>query len=440
MKKLFHYFYPILKRRLGMDGPLSQSAKTLIVMIALYDFTFALSNIFVNVFLFRNQNDWSVTINFNIVQFFFVMAGFVIGGYLANRHKYLLSYQLGFLLTAVLYLMILFWRENSVQHPVILGFFSGLGIGLYYLGQHALTLDMTGSKNRDYFFSIQLYLSSIARIMAPALAGWTISFFQWKWLRLPETYAFLGYYLIFTATFLIYASLIYKSSGLIVSRRTVPFQLWKVITHKGNREWNRLMGMYFFQGLRGGVFWFAVFLLVYQSTHNEGMVGIYGMLTNLLAALTAYFCSRWARPGNRRGSLWASSWLIFLGGAFLSWKIDIATVWAFAVLNSVGTAWFQVGFSSLSFEAIEKAVDSEKRNLEYLAIREIPLGTGRLIGLFFLLWCQGRFGEPGLRAVIFLLGLTQMASLGFLPKTATNSYPQIHVIHRMAKEEPETKI
>jgi hypothetical protein len=289
-------------------------------------------------------------------------------------------------------------------------------MGFYYLGQHALTLDMTDSKNRDYFFSIQLYLTSIARIAAPALAGWTIAFFQWKWLGLSQPWTFLGYYLIFSATFIIYLSLVYKSAGLSVSHRTVPFQLWKVITHKGNTAWNRLMVSYFLQGIRGGVFWFVVYLLVYQSTHNEGIVGVYNMFSNLLAALTAYFCSRWAQNHNRHAGLWISSALIFIGGLFLSWRIDNLTLWAFAILNTIGVTWFLVGFSALSFEAIEKAVDAKNRKLEYLAIREIPLGTGRLIGLFFLLWCQGRFGEPGLRTVIFLLGLTQLSAAFFLPK------------------------
>jgi MFS transporter, YQGE family, putative transporter len=419
---IFNSLHPFLRRALGVHRNLPERAQSLIWMIALYDFTFALSNVFINVFLFRGNDDWSVVINFNIVQFFFVMVSFVIGGYLANRHRYLLSYQLGFLFTAVLYLMVLLWREGSVNHPGLLGVLSGLGMGFYYLGQHALTLEMTDSKNRDYFFSVQLFLSSIVRVVAPALSGWIIAFFQWKQLQLSEAYASMGYYLVFGLTLAIYLALIYKSSRLQVSRRTESFQLWKVITHEGNREWNRLMGGYFILGLRSGVFWFVVLLLVYQISRNEGVVGVYNMLSNLLAVLTAYFCTRWARADNRGRGLWISSWLIFLAGILVSWRIDTFTLWVFAVLNSIGVTWFLIGFSSLSFEAIEKAVDSKKRNLEYLVIREIPLGAGRLAGLFFLLWCQGRFGETGLRAVIFLLGLTQITSMFFVPKPTKNIY------------------
>jgi hypothetical protein len=83
------------------------------------------------------------------------------------------------------------------------------------------------------------------------------------------------------------------------------------------------------------------------------------------------------------------------------------------VLYSVGLTWFQVGFSAISFEAIEGAGESQKRKLEYLTLRELPLFLGRIIGLGGFWWAQSRFGEAGIRVAVFLLGLTQWGTYAY---------------------------
>jgi hypothetical protein len=65
---------------------------------------------------------------------------------------------------------------------------------------------------------------------------------------------------------------------------------------------------------------------------------------------------------------------------------------------------------------MEKAVEYDQHKLEYLTVREIPLGIGRLIGLSFLLIAQSRLGENGLRMTLFLLGFVQMTVLIFMPR------------------------
>jgi hypothetical protein len=176
------------------------------------------------------------------------------------------------------------------------------------------------------------------------------------------------------------------------------------------------MWIQFILGLRNGVFWFFIGLLVFRLSHNEGIVGSYNMLSNLIAVLTGYGLSKWATRENRYRGIWTSSALICTASLLLSWKIGVFTLLAFAALNMVGTSWFQVVFGAIGFELMEKAVEYRKHKLEYLTVREIPLGIGRLIGLSFLMIAQGRLGEDGLRLTFLVLGLVQMTVLFFIPK------------------------
>lgn len=411
MDFIFSYVYKFLGYYMGVKRDLPPSAKTLIWMIGLYDFSLALSIAFINVFLFRRNDGWNVVIVFNIVQFAFVPIGFWLGGILSPRFGHRFSYQLGFIFHALLFLSVLLLRESAPSHAVLLGLVSGLALGFYYLGQHALTFDMTDSKDRDYFFSLYLLLSSLLKIVAPGLSGWVIASFNAGDGTVPKS--LLGYYLIFGFTLLIYLALIAKSFQLKVPRKTSDFQVWKVLNLRWNADWKRLLAAWFFSGLRGGPFWFVTSLFVYEAWGNELAVGNYNMLSTFLAVVTAYALSRWAEQKHRQWGLAASSALIIAASLVLALSMGPLALLLFSVLYWVGFTWFQVGFSAISFEVIENAPQSAKCKLEYLTLREMPLALGRLLGLAGFWALQAWSGETGIRVAVFILGLTQLGTYAY---------------------------
>lgn len=396
------------------------NAKTLIWMIGLYDFNFALSSVFINIFLFKKHDDWMPVELYNLVMYATIMLAFWVGGHLAKRLSHLLPYQLGFAFNALVFLVALILRERAPDHPCFLGFLAGLGIGFYYLGQHSLTLEVTEAKTRDYFLSLSMFLSSVLRILAPALAGWLIQAFRTSG---PQNILIggagdssTGYYIVFALALAIYLGLIYKSLQLSLKPTEGGFYFWKVLTFKDNDDWNRLMGAQFLLGLRNGAFWFVVGILIYKVSGNEAIVGSYNMLANFLAVLTAYGLSLWAEAKNRGRGMWTSSLLTWAACVLLAWKINYFSLLFYAVFNSAGVTWFQVVFGALSFDAVEKAREAQKRKLEYLAVRELPLWVGRSIGLGALMISQYYLGERGLRLTLFMLGFAHMGVFLFLPR------------------------
>ncbi len=404
MDLFFSYIYKFLARFLGVRKQLPDNAKTLIWMIALYDFTFALSYAFINVFLFRQHQDWNVIVPFNLVQFIFIPIGFWVGGALSPRFGHRLSYQLGFLFYGLLLLAVLFLRETAPHYSLELGVLSGLAIGFYYLGQHALTLDLTDAKDRDYFFSLYVLLSSILKIPAPMLAGWVIASFNTG--PAPSNGSLLGYYLIFGFTLLIYLGLIAQSFRLKVPHETKDFNVRKVLRLPWGKDYKFLLTAWFFSGIRSGVFWFVTSLFVYKAWNNELAVGNFNTLSTFLAVVTAYVISRWDAYQDRRGGMGYSSILIAVSTLVLAVSLGPIPLLLFGILFSIGSTWFLIGFSAISFNVIEKAHKSQERKLEYLTLRELPLVAGRLMGLC-LFWYGLSKGDAGLRIALVLLGLSQ---------------------------------
>jgi YQGE family putative transporter len=411
LELFFSYIYKFLDKFLGVRKHLPNNAKTLIWMIALYDFTFALSSVFINVFLFRQHQDWNVVLPFNIIQFVFVPVGFWVGGALSPRFGHRISYQLGFFFYSLLLLTVLILREAAAEYAIALGVLSGLAIGFYYLGQHALTMDLTLPKDRDYFFSLYLLLSSIMKIPAPMLAGWVIASFNTGLGSLNGSLA--GYYLIFGFTLLIYIGLIFQSFRLKVPHIIAGFNVRKVMGYEWGRDWKGLLTAWFFSGIRGGVFWFVMSLFVYKVWNNELAVGNFNTLSTFLAVVTAYVLSRWEGYQKRKAGMAWSSLLIILSTLILAMSMGALTLLVFAILYSIGATWYQIGFGAISFNVIEHERDSKQRKLEYFTIRELPLALGRLLGLALFWFGLYRFGDIGLRVALVVLGLSQWGAYWF---------------------------
>jgi YQGE family putative transporter len=413
----FSYVYQFLHRYLGVRRPLSAREKTLAWMFSLYDFNYALSNIFMTVFLFKSTEDYRIPSYFYMTQFATIVPAFWIGGHLSKRFGNLLSYQLGFVFSALLFATTLVLRGDSPRHPCLLGVFAGLGIGFYFLGEHSLTLDVTTEKTRDYFLSLTTFFTSVLCILAPQISGWLIRFFG------AGKGSLMGYYLVFAIALAIYLLLIYKSLEFKAEPTGKGFYFWRVLTFKNNENWNRLMGVQFLLGLRGGLFWFLGGLLVYEVSKNEAVVGGYGTFVNLLGLLTSYALSIWAKAENRWNGLWISSCLVSLASVGLFFKIGYLSLAVYAVLAATGSTWLQVVYGAFSFTVLEKAREAKARKIEYLAAREVPLALGRILGVLLFLQGQSYFGNIGFRTAILVLGAAYMGLFLFLPK---NKVGEIH--------------
>ena len=81
MDFIFSYVFQFFKRFLGTRDSLPENSKNLIWLIGLYDFNFALSSVFTNIFLFKKKDDWDTVELFNLVMYAAILLAFWAGGH-----------------------------------------------------------------------------------------------------------------------------------------------------------------------------------------------------------------------------------------------------------------------------------------------------------------------------------------------------------------------
>ncbi len=397
LNTVFRFLYHILRRYLGVKGDLPKAARRLAWMAALFEFTMAFSNVFLNVYLFKGKDDWGPVTHYNLAAFFVIPVVFALGGMVARKGHRLFPYRAGLVFSVLLFLAVLILGETSRAYAVCLGVLNGFAIGFYFLGQHELTFEVTAPRNRDLFFSINQIFAASLRVLSPFLASRIITLFRTA--ESPDR----GYHVIFLVTLVLYLALFFESFAFEGRGERRPYrfvQAWKAHLRAALRP---VMGAYFLWGVRNGIFWYIVGLLVYRASKQELTVGNYDMLTQFILLVMGYILALVARPENRSRILGLSAWIDVAGVGLLAWRLDVNTLLMFMVLYSVALALFKVSFSSYSFNIMEVA-GGPGRTLENLAVREIPLSVGRILGLMVFMFAVGRFGETGLRASLFFLG------------------------------------
>src|SRR5690625_4066655 len=147
----------------------------LIVIGGLYALGIFLSNTFVNVYLWRQTNDYLTIATYNLAIFILQPLTFIAAGKLAKKIDRVIVLRLGVTFLALFFLTVLFLGEHAAHFNIILGCLLGIGYGFYWLAFNVLTFEITEPETRDFFNGFMGGLESLGGMVGPLLAGIIIS-------------------------------------------------------------------------------------------------------------------------------------------------------------------------------------------------------------------------------------------------------------------------
>ena len=382
---------------------LNRDARILLLIIGLYYISTGFSNLFVNVFLWRLNNDMFIVGIFNLFFYAFIPLGFVIGGWLSKKINTIFSLKLGILLMLMFYFTVLFLGQKASNYVALLGIFWGLGLGFFMLAFNILSFDFTNTYNRDSFNGYNGLLSSLAYMVAPYISGFIIT-------SMP---GYKGYSFIFAISFLCFIIAIFLSFSLyFIPHPDKNFFLGSVIKNKKyyNENWRKVLIGHLAIGFRDGVFMFAVNLFIYMVSGSEISLGTYNLICSIISVIAFYIIARYTNHDNRK-------WFMLFGALFMfvsTWgffvKINLISLWFFGIVVSIFAPMFWAPFTSLTWDVLEHNMDSHKLKIEYMITREIVLNMGRVISVSIFILINQFFGFNILKIYLFFLGAVQILS------------------------------
>jgi len=382
-----------------MKSKLDQQCKLLLAVNSLFVLAGALSGTFLNVYLWKIKQDFTMIGWFAFSQQLAIGLTFWIAGKWVKERDKMVILRLGIVISGLFYLLVLASGARMVQYIWPLGIVSGIGAGIFWLAFNVVYFEVTDRSNRDLFNGWVGVMGSVIGITGPWLSGWLISAMS------DER----GYRVIFTISLIVYGGGVLLSFRLKKREKGKEYRWLEPVRRlKPGSLWRQAVPASIAYGLREGVFLFMINLLVYISTSSEWKVGQYMLITSLVSLISYWAAGKWLAIRHRWIEMLIGAIMVTIVIGPLLWKVSYMTLIIFGVGTSLFMPLYIIPMISSVFDLMGRDKADAEHRVELIVLREISMMAGRLAGIIIFIWFYSR--SPHMSTILWL-----MAALGAAP-------------------------
>jgi MFS transporter, YQGE family, putative transporter len=361
----------ILERWLGEAGG-KKDLHLLLFIGGLYSLSIALSNTFVNVYLWKQSGQIVDIAVYNLTVVLFQPLTFVFAGRLAKKVDRIIVLRLGVIFLALFYLSVLLVGTRATDFLWLLGGLLGIGYGFYWLAYNVLTFEITEPETRDFFNGFLGILSSLGGMVGPILSGFIIS-------RLEK---FTGYSIVFGLSLLLFSVAVFLSFSLKRRPAHGRYCFFRILQErKNNRNWLLITRAHFFQGIREGTFMFIISITVFIQTDSELALGSYGLLNSAISFVAYFFASRYIKQPMRKKAILIGGILLYAGVLLIAFNITFGKLLIYGAIVATAYPILLVPYISLTYDIIGRAWKAAEMRIEYIVVRELFVHIGRIVSI-----------------------------------------------------------
>jgi MFS transporter, YQGE family, putative transporter len=382
-----------VKRLLG-DIELTKDLSLLLIIGGLYSLSIALSNTFVNIYLWKQSGELADLGLYNLSIVVAQPLTFILAGRWAKKVDRVIVLRIGVIFLALFYVTVLLVGTRASDFLLLLGVLLGIGYGFYWLAYNVLTFEITEPETRDFFNGFLGILGSVGGMIGPVAAGFIIS-------RLEK---FTGYTVVFGLSLGLFSIAVFLS--FFLKRRPAHGKYWfrRIVTQrKHDKNWRMITNAHFFQGLREGIFVFIVSVFVFIATDSELALGTYGLINSGISFLAYYFVSRMLKKEFRKKAILIGGLILFFAIFLLVFELSFFRLLLYAALIAVAYPLLLVPYSSMTYDVIGRGWKAAEMRIEYIVVRELFLNLGRIFSILVFLGAISVFNEEKIIPILLVI-------------------------------------
>jgi MFS transporter, YQGE family, putative transporter len=355
---------------------LTKDLSLLLLIGGLYSLSIALSNTFVNIYLWKQTGKFSDLAFYNLSIVTVQPLIFILAGRWAKKIDRVIVLRLGVIFLTLFYLAVLFIGTNASKFLLLLGALLGIGYGFYWLAYNVLTFEITEPDTRDFFNGFLGILTSAGGMIGPMAAGFIIT-------RLEK---FTGYSIVFGISLALFALAVFLSFSLKKRPANGKYCFKRILAErKQNKNWRLITNAHIFQGLREGTFVFVISVYIFIATGSEMALGTYGLINSGISFIAYYAASRLIKKKNRKKAILTGGILLYLAIFLLIWDVDFVKLMIYAATIAIAYPILLVPYISTTYDVIGSGWNAAEMRIEYIVVREIFLHFGRIFSIVLFL-------------------------------------------------------
>ncbi|NRD80768.1 MFS transporter [Bacillus sp. BRMEA1] len=373
---------------------LTKDLSLLLIIGGLYSLSVALSNTFVNIYLWKQTGSYTDIALYNLSIVVLQPLTFILAGRWAKKIDRVIVLRIGVIFLALFYLMVLITGTRAAAYLLLLGSVLGVGYGFYWLAYNVLTFEITEPETRDFFNGFLGILSSLGGMIGPLAAGMIITRFE----------KFTGYTIVFGLSLGLFALAVLLSFFLKRRPAEGKYYFKRIIEErKQNKNWRLITNAHFFQGLREGVFLFVISVFVYISTGSEMALGTFGLLNSGISFIAYFLASRFIKKNFRKKAILIGGLMLYAAVLIIVWEVTYVKLLIYASIIAIAYPLLLVPYMSTTYDVIGIGWKAAEMRIEYIVVREVFLNIGRIVSILSFLAAVTWFNEEQSIPVLLLL-------------------------------------
>ncbi|AGK54931.1 MFS transporter [Bacillus sp. 1NLA3E] len=383
----------MFKKLIG-EIELTRDFKFLLLIGGLYSLSTALSNTFVNIYLWKQSGQFSDIGLYNLAVVVLQPITFILAGRWAKKIDRVVVLRIGVSFLALFYIAVLLFGSRAADFLLILGGLLGIGYGFYWLAFNVLIFEITEPETRDFFNGFLGVLSSVGGMLGPIAAGFIIS-------RLEK---FTGYTIVFGLSLGLFSIAVFLSFFLKRRPAQGKYCFKRILAERRNDvNWRMITNAHFFQGFREGTFAFVISVFVFLSTGSELSLGTFGLINSGVSFLAYLFVSRMLKKSHRKKAILLGGIILYASIFLIVFDITYIKLLIYAATIAIAYPLLLVPYMSMTYDVIGRGWKAAEMRIEYIVVREIFLNFGRFISIIFFILAVTLFDEQKSIPILLLI-------------------------------------
>ncbi|MDM5189986.1 MFS transporter [Bacillus sp. DX4.1] len=379
------------------DVEVNRDLVLLLVMGGLYTLAISLSNTFVNIYLWKQTQNYLNIGLYNLASVVMQPLTFLLAGKLAKRIDRAILLRIGVGTLAAFFIVVLLTGTHASQYILLIGSLLGIGYGFYWLAFNLLTFEITEPETRDFFNGFLGLLTSFSGMIGPIAAGYMISHMD-KWS---------GYTVVFVLSLTLFTIAVVISFFLSKRECEGRYEIVQVLKErKHDKNWGRITLAHFFQGLREGTFIFVISVYVYLASGSEFALGKYSLVNSAVSFVCYYLVTRMLKKEWRKKAILLGGIILYAVVFLVIFQVTYVKLLIYAACIAIAYPILLVPYGSMTYDVIGRAKKVKEWRVEYIVVRELWLNGGRICSVLSFLCAVSFFPpEKSLPVLLCILGV-----------------------------------
>jgi MFS transporter, YQGE family, putative transporter len=402
--------------------------KVLLATNFIYSLVVPVIELFIGAYIIRNSADFSLVMVFQLAQGTGIPITFYLNGILLRRFSISRMYAAGMLLSSISMGVMMLLKDPDTIGVMIAGLIMGFSYGFFWANRNFLALTTTRNENRNYYYGLETFFSTLAVIIVPFAAGAFISGAQkMKWFSDINT----AYHILTGVVFIL--TLI--ASVLAHQGKFQNPKKARLLFFNFHRLWQKMLGMAALKGLAQGYIITAPVMLIMKQVGSEGSLGLIQSGGAFLSAILLYILGRKSHPEHRLKIFTLGLFLFLLGSLINAILYSAAGVIFFVACLVFSRPLLDMAYFPIQLGVTEFVAHKEKRNqFAYIFSHELGLYVGRLFGCtMFILLSRYVSEDWALRYALLII-----AAVYFISVAVAGSIVHDRVWHEPTKDDQQT--